>query len=144
MTEVTHAVAGDVDGIARLCAQLGYPTTGAAIQARLEALDEEHAVYVARDAAGVQGWIHVAMMRALEYAPCAEILGLVVDEQARSRGIGAALVARCETWARERGLAEMRVRSRDSRGRAHAFYRREGYEEWKRQVVFVKEMGASA
>jgi GNAT superfamily N-acetyltransferase len=131
---------GDAEGIARLCAQLGYPTDGAAIRRRLAGLDDGHAVFVARRDDAVEGWLHVALTRALEYEPCAEILGLVVDDGARSRGTGAALVAAAEAWARARGLPEMRVRSRDARTRAHAFYRRQGYEDWKGQLVFRKRL----
>lgn len=131
---------GDAEGIARLCAQLGYPTDGKSIRRRLDGLDAAHAVFVARRDAAVEGWIHVAVTRALEYEPCAEILGLVVDEHARSRGHGAALVAAAEAWARGQGLPEMRVRSRNARERAHAFYRREGYEDWKGQLVFRKRL----
>ena len=69
-----------------------------------------------------------------------EILGLVVDESARSRGVGARLVAAAELWATGLGLPEMRVRSRDTRERAHRFYLNAGYEIWKRQVVFRKRI----
>ena len=140
--DVRPADAADSDAIAALCEQLGYPTAGVAIAARLEDLSgsADHRVLVGLHDGKVAGWLHVAVTRALEYEPCAEILGLVVDAAVRGAGIGAALVAQAEAWARARGLREMRVRSRETRERAHRFYQRAGYETWKRQVAFRKAL----
>ena len=139
--QIAPAEAADAPAIAALCAQLDHPATAEAVLRRLAGLDPAvHAVFVAQRDGAVVGWAHVAETRALEYEPCAELLGLVVDEGARSGGVGAALVAAAEQWARACGLSEMRVRSRDTRARAHAFYRREGYEDWKRQAVFRKQL----
>ena len=139
---VRRAIMEDAAEIARLTAQLGYPTAPDAIARRLTVLlpASEHAVWVAGDDSALAGWLHVAVTRALEYEPCAEILGLVVDEARRGRGAGARLVAAAEAWAREQGLSEMRVRSRVSREGAHRFYARLGYLEWKRQVAFRKAL----
>jgi GNAT superfamily N-acetyltransferase len=139
--EIAPATAADAAALGALCAQLGYAASAEAMARRLQGLDPvAHAVFVARCDATAIGWVHVAESRALEYEPCAELLGLVVDESRRGSGAGAALVAAAEQWARARGLAEMRVRSRDTRERAHAFYRRAGYQEWKRQVAFRKRL----
>jgi GNAT superfamily N-acetyltransferase len=142
--EVRTAGAADSAGIAALCEQLGYPTTAKAIAVRLEGLlgSADHRVLVGLIDGRVLGWLHAAVTRALEYEPCAEILGLVVDAPARGSGVGAALVAAAEVWARGRGVQEMRVRSRDTRERAHRFYLRAGYAVWKRQVVFRKQVVA--
>jgi GNAT superfamily N-acetyltransferase len=140
--EVRRACATDSPQIAALCAELGYPTAGPAIARRLESLAGavDHLVLVGLVDEVVVGWLHVAVTRALEYEPCAEILGLVVDAPARSSGVGGALVRDAEAWARGLGLGEMRVRSRETRERAHQFYLRAGYEVWKRQVVFRKAL----
>jgi GNAT superfamily N-acetyltransferase len=136
--------ADDIAGVAALCAQLGYPVSAHELSGRLAALSPlpDHAVFVARREGAVLGWIHVAMTRALEYAPCAEILGLVVDGSARGGGVGTALVAAAEDWALAQGVSELRVRSRDSREAAHRFYRGLGFEDWKRQLVFRKSLRA--
>jgi len=60
--------------------------------------------------------------------------GFVVDEAARSRGIGAALLEAVESRARERGCAEIRVQSNVLRERAHSFYERNGYVKVKAQI----------
>jgi len=59
--------------------------------------------------------------------PQAWIPDLVVSEAARSRGVGAALLARAEQLAREHGCFVMRLESANWRTRAHAFYLREGW-----------------
>ena len=64
------------------------------------------------------------MLALLEHSDLAAIDGLVVDEDERSAGIGAELVAAGEAWARERGATAMTVRSRSTRERAHRFYER--------------------
>jgi GNAT superfamily N-acetyltransferase len=132
----------DAPALAALCAQLGYRLDAASVQTRLRALeaDASQAIEVAERDGQVLGWIQVAATNALQYGPVAEILGLVVDAAARGDGIGAALVARAEAWARARALAELRVRSRDTREDAHRFYRRAGFSEWKRQLVLRKPL----
>ncbi len=76
----------------------------------------------------------------LEEPPFAELAGLVVADSARGIGIGAALLAAAEAWARAAGFALMRVRSNVVRERAHRFYEREGYCRVKAQAVFHKSI----
>lgn len=135
---------GDASSIAALTTQLGYPTTAAEMQARLaHALASPmDAVFVAVSTHGVvTGWIHIIERHLLEAPPFCEIMGLVVDESARGRGVGAELTAAAERWATGRGVGVMRVRSNVVRERAHAFYVRNGYREKKRQAVLDKPLG---
>lgn len=141
---VREARESDAAWMTPLTAQLGYPATSERIVQRLRGLPSgEHGVFVAlREGRGL-GWLHVAATRALEYEPCAEILGIVVDEAVRGHGAGRALVAAAERWAQAQHLDEIRVRSRVTREAAHRFYAALGYEEWKRQVAFRKRLRAS-
>ena len=65
MTEqiaIRLASAGDVERIAALCQQLGYPSSQEQVQHRLRQLEQDkgHAVYVAERPDGyVVGWVHV-------------------------------------------------------------------------------------
>ncbi len=68
----------------------------------------------------------------------AEIGGLVVDTQARRQGIGRALMAQAEVWAKEHGFAEVRLRSGLHRADAHEFYQSVGYELAKTSHMFRK------
>lgn len=134
-----EALPGDAPDLARLCGELGYPTTVAELRARWERLAgrPDHAVFVAEDTAGrVIGWIQMSASPNLESEPRAEIAGLVVESGRRGGGVGLALVRRGVQWAREQGLARVRVRSRIERTDAHRFYRRQGFEPTKVQQVF--------
>lgn len=133
----------DAPVLARLAGELGYPTTADEVLGRLQHLlgDPEHALFVTEDAhAGVTGWIHVFIGHRLESGSFAEIGGLVVAEGRRGSGAGARLVAAAESWALERGLTEIRVRSNVVREGAHRFYERLGYRRVKSQAVFARDL----
>lgn len=136
---------GDAEAVARLCGQLGYPTSANEVAARFRAMgvDAEHCVYVADDpAAGVIGWIHVLSARHLQANPSAQIGGLVVDAEFRGRGVGRALMQAAERWALEQGLSQVQLRSRTARTDAHRFYQELGYEIVKTSYMFRKELEA--
>lgn len=131
----------ELAALARLSGELGYPVEPEQVAARLAGIagDRDGALLVAEEDGGrVVGWIQVQSLTSLTGGRVALIAGLVVAEGERGRGVGAGLVAAAEEWARERGLARMVVRSRDSRARAHSFYERLGYTKEKTQLVFGK------
>lgn len=132
----------DAAAFADLLVQLGYPgvTPDDARRRLLQLLDRaDHAVFVDEED-GVAGFIHVCVTETLEHEPRGEIRTLVVDEARRSTGVGARLVEAAERWARQRGLARMRVRSNVLRERARRFYERLGYGVTKTQNVFDKTL----
>jgi GNAT superfamily N-acetyltransferase len=132
--------ADDSVAVADLCDQLGYPVDPERLAQRFaEVTGQGHsALLVAAVNGRVVGWIHVAVTPLLEADLGAEILGLVVDHDHRSAGVGAALLRAGEEWARVAGCVAMRVRSRIARERAHAFYERSGYARIKKQHAFEK------
>ena len=135
--------AADVAAAAGLASQLGYPSTSEQVGRRFSAIQTtaDSQVLVAADESGaVIGWIHIFGNRLLESEPDAEIGGLVVDESVRGRGVGSALVAAAESWARERGYAVVSVRSNVVRREAHEFYQERGYGVVKTQVKFRKTL----
>lgn len=147
MSQVTPQVrpveSRDVPALARLSGELGYPSTGAQVSARLARVlaDREHAVFVAEDAAGqVAGWVHVFIYKLLESDPRAEIGGLVADPAARRQGIGRALMQRAEQWSRERGLPVVSLRTNIKRADAHRFYESLGYTSAKTQFNYRKQL----
>ncbi len=138
---IRRARSGDAERIAELCGQLGYPATTAQIAQRLRRIKpaEQHAVLVAETPEGkVIGWLHVSVEPLLEVELRAEVNGLVVADEARSRGAGALLLQSAEEWARRRGCKNMSVRSNVVRERAHQFYLRNGYQPYKTQKSFRK------
>ena len=130
----------DAASAARLSAELGYPVSSEEMKRRIESLARmpDHAVYVACVSGEVVGWIHVQMSHHLQADSRAEIGGLVVSSEERSRGIGRRLVAVAEKWALQRELKSIVVRSRATREAAHRFYLREGYTQTKTSAVFTK------
>jgi GNAT superfamily N-acetyltransferase len=132
---------GDYEAIASLATQLGYPSNSVEIERRIATMRDESkfAVYVAEDEnSAVIGWISAFVFVAVELDAYAEINGLVVAQDARSRGAGAELLMAVEAWARRVGLHSVCVRSNVLRERAHNFYHRHGYETVKDQRVFLK------
>src|ERR1700761_6310792 len=119
----------DAAAATRLCAELGYPAEELAVLARVGQIagDPNRAVLVVCVDDAVVGWIDLSVEYQLQSEPAALIGGLVVSEAARGQGIGRQLCEAAEAWARGRGIARMRVRSNAIRGRAHAFYLRDGY-----------------
>ena len=140
--QVRRAKGEDVPAIAEISREFGYEPTEAEVGVSLRDLLPrfDHAVFVAEVAGTVQGWGHARINRQLESPRYAEIAGLVVTRSHRSQGIGAAIVAAIEQWAREQGEHSLRVRSNVVRERAHRFYLREGYTELKQQKTFVKKL----
>ena len=139
--KIRRARKSDAGRIAELCGQLGYPATSTEISHRLQRIKPagQHAVLVAETPEGkVVGWLHVSVQPLLEVELRAEVNGLVVADEERSRGAGALLLQSAEEWARRRGCKNMSVRSNVVRERAHQFYLRNGYEHYKTQKSFRK------
>jgi GNAT superfamily N-acetyltransferase len=135
--------ARDYPRMAELAGQLGYKSTGEDIAKRLASMQNsgEYAVFVAALPGGeIAGWIGVFMYRSIEAEVRAEINGLVVEERARSAGIGRRLLERAEEWARDKGCVAVGVRSNVLREGAHKFYERLGYTVNKTQKSFRKTL----
>jgi GNAT superfamily N-acetyltransferase len=138
---VREAALADAARIAELSGQLNYPASEVDVARRLRALpqDSSHVVFVAEDGAGrVVGWAHTYALHFVGSDLRAEVAGLVVDDSCRGAGIGKALMARIEDWAREKGLAAVTLRSNVIREPAHKFYEKLGYKIVKTQHAFRK------
>ena len=59
---------------------------------------------------------------------------LYVDEAARGTGVGRALIAACEAWAKTRGIAVMQIGVLAQNTRADRIYRRAGYAPYAYQL----------
>ena len=120
----------DAAAITALVGQLGYPAKQGDIEARLPPLLERDRYFLAV-AAGTDGHL-LGLVNAerrvnIESGISFELTGLVVASSARRAGVGSALVAAAEEWARSLGAHALRVRSNVVRPEAHAFYARLGY-----------------
>ena len=138
------ATIADAAEIARLSAQLGYPAPVETFAARLRRLLDSrvHAVLVAVSDADrhLAGFIALEQRITLESGERVEIVGLVVDADARRGGVGRSLVAAAERWTGERGLDEVFLRSNVVRPEAHPFYEGLGYTRTKTQHAYRKRL----
>jgi GNAT superfamily N-acetyltransferase len=140
--KVRPATVEDATAIATLSAQLGYPVSQAAMEERLATVlrRNDETVLVGHESGVVIGWIHGAEQRFLEADVRCELLGLVVDQGHRRKGVGQQLVRAVEWWARNRGIKEVSVRSNIVRPESHPFYERLGYGRTKTQHVYRKQL----
>ena len=124
----------DVSAVHRLIGQLADAPDEAAFGTRFENVlaTDDHRIIVAEAEGKVVGVLHMFERPALE-KPCEAIVqALVVDSDARSSdarssGVGEALMREAEAWAQSRKLPSVSLYSRADRERAHAFYERIGY-----------------
>jgi GNAT superfamily N-acetyltransferase len=143
---IRPAELNDAAEIARLAGELGYPATAAEISIRLKLLlgQPHHFIVVAAAVESSQkqllGWIAAEERILLVASPQTEIMGLVVSHAARRQGVGQALIAAAEQWAKERGQKYIVVRSNTRRQESHPFYEGLGYLREKSQHVYVKEL----
>jgi GNAT superfamily N-acetyltransferase len=120
----------DAEALARLLAQLGYPSGAGAVEGRLERLQVVgDRVVVAELDGAVVGLAHLQVSPAIERdRPAAKLGALIVDESQRGRGVGRALVRAIEDEARLRGCELLFLTTAERRDDAHAFYQQVGLE----------------
>ena len=128
----------DANQVQLLSKQLGYELGLDATAEQINAIlsSENDFAVVALIENKVVGWIHVFKATRLETKPFAEIGGLVVDENFRSKGIGRKLVEATRQWCLQKHINDLRVRSNVKRIQAHQFYSSTGFSELKEQKVF--------
>jgi GNAT superfamily N-acetyltransferase len=141
--QIRRAAVDDAERIAALMLQLGYEVRADELADRLQRRAARREIFVAIAEYDVLGWAAVSTDEPFVEGYGAHLEGLVVDESARSAGIGARLLEAAETWARERGCVDMRVQSNVVRERAHAFYARYGYATIKAQYHLRKRLAAA-
>jgi GNAT superfamily N-acetyltransferase len=110
----------------------GRPASWSAEWARvalLDAIGSEDAVVlvaVARDGS-ISGFCTAYLdLLSVRFGLRCWVEDLAVDPGARSRGIGAALLAAARKWAAGRGASHLELDSAEARVDAHRFYEREG------------------
>lgn len=133
-----------LDDAAAICAinrtSLGYDYP---LERTRQTLEEvlargEDCVLVAEREGAVLGYIHGQPYRTLYHAPVANVLALSVAQDAQGFGVGRALLARLEDWARAAGFSGVRLSSGMERAGAHVFYERCGYRHVKSHKTFQR------
>ncbi len=133
----------DFKEIAKLCEQLGFPTTNDVALKRLEYIgnNDDHDMFVVESAEGlIVGWVHVFLTITPYTDLITEVGGLVINEADREHGIGRMLIQQAEQWAKSKQTTTVRIRSNVKRVESHMFYKAIGYEEAKKQVTYLKSV----
>jgi GNAT superfamily N-acetyltransferase len=140
--EVRAATEQDAPEIARLLSQLGHPTVAHSIVSRWQ--DWIAAGNVALVMGGENGSLsgvatlhHMTVLHRPK--PVGRITALIVDEPARGRGVGRALVAAAEASAVRAGCGLLEITSNARLTEAHAFYEHLGYQ--RTSARFAKTIG---
>jgi len=127
---IRTAVQADSSAIALLMAELGYPANKEEVDRRLEQTSTSPADLVLVAETGQQmtamASIHFMLYFHRGETLC-KITSFVVKDGYRGQGIGSALLAHIERFARERGCHRMELTSAEGRTEAHAFYEGKGY-----------------
>jgi GNAT superfamily N-acetyltransferase len=135
--------ADDAAALARLCTELGYPTSEAQMADRLLRLGTvDHGLFVAEshEDGDLLGVVDVHERRVLEEDPFAELIALIVTRESQGEGIGSALVAEAVRWARSHRLPKIWVRVSVWREGTPEFYQSLGFRQYKEQRVFELEL----
>jgi GNAT superfamily N-acetyltransferase len=131
MTRLRKPNDNDVETLAELMSQLGYPCDPGDTRGRVEKLIHDPSVLltVAEHEGKVVGVVTGHILNAIHKSePVALLTALVVLESARGLGIGKLLVSHVEGWARDHGASAISLTSALRRSEAHEFYRKLGYE----------------
>jgi GNAT superfamily N-acetyltransferase len=134
------AVRSNAGEIAQLTGELGYSTDTAEISGRLSRVTDrrKQVVIVAVLERKISAWMQAHAFEVLESGFRAEIVGLVVAQSYRRRGVGRHLVEAAERWAVEIGAPVIVVRSNLKRVESHRFYPALGFSSSKTQAVYRK------
>jgi aminoglycoside 6'-N-acetyltransferase I len=104
------------------------------------------AAFVAREEEGgaALGFLELAVRPfadGCESRPVAHVEGWYVEPAARGRGVGRALMTAAETWARERGFAELASDTEVQNDVSFAAHLHCGFLETERLIKFRKPLG---
>jgi GNAT superfamily N-acetyltransferase len=134
--EIRSATVADERAVLELMEQLFEPPGGrppdysrerAAFGFRWAVEQPAADVLVALDGGRLVGLASVYRdIESIRYGPRTWLQDLVVERDARSQGVGKALLAAAAEWAGERGCTHLELASGIGRVDAHRFYEREG------------------
>jgi GNAT superfamily N-acetyltransferase len=128
---IREASEEDIEALAGLMTDLGYPTSTGDMSRRLEEIstDPSYGTLIAERDGRVLGMAGIHLEHTYEAdGSCARVMALVVGSEHRGRGVGRALISAAEDWAREKGARDVMLTTHKRRAGAHRFYRQMGYE----------------
>ena len=136
----------DAAALQKLASQeLGYDYPLEACQERLQALlaDVQQILLVACSQEApkqVFGIVHASYYYSFYGDPAYNVMALAVDQAYQHQGIGRLLMQALESQAISKGIHHVRLNSANHRTGAHAFYESIGYDCYKTQKAFSKNL----
>lgn len=126
-------ILADIESLAMLTTELGYPTTVSEMKARLVEISKNPncKTIVAEQDSKIVGYMGLLKSTSWEQNDCfVRIQALVVKSEFRKYGIGKSLISYAESWGREIGarLIALNCGIREERDSAHKFYAKIGFE----------------
>jgi GNAT superfamily N-acetyltransferase len=128
---IRSAQSADVETLANLMTELGYPTSSEQMRRRLEAIsdDPSYATLVSERAGEVLGMVGLRFEHSYGSDDSSvRIRAFVVGSEHRGKGVGRTLISAAEDWARRRGARDVMLAAHKRRTDAHRFYLSMGYE----------------
>jgi N-acetylglutamate synthase-like GNAT family acetyltransferase len=128
---IRDAGESDIEALANLMTELGYPTSTEDMSRRFEEIsaDPSYDTLIAERTDEIIGMAGLHIERFYEKnKPCARLMALVVDSEHRGLGVGRTLISAVEVRARQRGAGEVMLTTHKRRADAHRLYRSVGYE----------------
>lgn len=144
--DIRPAQLEDAAALQKLASQeLGYDYPLEACQERLQALlaDVQQILLVACSQEApkqVFGIVHAIYYYSFYGDPAYNVMALAVDQAYQHQGIGRLLMQALESQAISKGIHHVRLNSANHRTGAHAFYESIGYDCYKTQKAFSKNL----
>lgn len=126
-------IPSDIESLAILTTELGYPTTVSEMETRLVEIskDPNCRTIVAEEGEQIVGYMGMLKSASWEHNECfVRIQALIVKSEYRKNGIGKSLIEFAEFWGRELGARSIVLNcgNRAVRDSAHRFYPSVGFE----------------
>ncbi len=131
MIEIRPCTSDDAGAVSVLLSELGYTVSSQQATNQVAELSKTAVdpIFPAVADGQVLGLLALHLCRMLQYAsPIVRVTALVVDAQARRRGMGKLLMEHAERMGSAAGCEFVELTSAMDRAEAHAFYRSIGYE----------------
>ena len=146
MTEIRKAAAADIPAAARLAALLWPSHTPQEMEAELSHVPERSnaAIFLAFRGGAAVGFAQCGLrhdyVEGTSSSPVGYLEGIYTLDGCRGNGIARALLAACESWAKEQDCTEFASDCEINNTRSLRFHLSTGFEEAGRIICFTKKL----
>ena len=146
MTEIRKAAAADISTVAKLAAQLWPHHTPQEMEAEFSHVPENSnsALFLAFSGSTAVGFAQCSLrhdyVEGTFSSPVGYLEGIYTSDGCRGAGVARALLAECESWAKERGCSEFASDCELTNTQSLHFHLSVGFEEANRIICFTKKL----